>query len=153
MGDARHIDVLAARQYGVFNLRQTREAGFDKSAVRRRLDSGAWIQLDHRVYCLASAPPKWERRLAAAVLSRSRAVLTGNTAAHLHELKGFRRGRPVILVARSSNTRSRIARVIETSLLDQTGTTRIAGFEATTVPETILVLARDLDASSYRGGI
>lgn len=145
MGDQRKIDEIASRQYGVFNTLQAREAGFDKSAVRRRLVSGEWLRLDHSVFALASSPPKWERRLAAAVLSRPTAVLTHTTAAHLLELRGFRRQLPAILVPRGSNTRSRVARVFETDEFEGIGLTRRMGFEVTTVPETLLVLARDLD--------
>ncbi len=144
MGDRHKIDELASRQYGALSLKQAREAGFDKSAVRRRLMSGAWIQLDWQVYAVASSPPKWERRAAAAVLSRPRAVLTHTTAAHLLEMKGFKRQRPAILVPRGSNTRSQVARVFESDEFDLVGVTRRSGFEVTTVPETILVLARDL---------
>lgn len=144
MGDLRKIDELASRQYGVFSLHQARGAGFDKSAVRRRLESGRWIQLDSRVYAVASSPPKWERRIAAALLSRPRAILTHTTAAHLLEMRGFRRQQPAILVPRGANTRSRVARVFETDEFASIGVTRIAGFQVTTVPETLLMLARDL---------
>lgn len=143
MGDLRMIDQLASRQYGVFSIRQVREAGFDKSAVRRRVASGEWIRLDHSVLAVASSPPKWERRLAAAVLSRPRAILTHTTAAHLLEMRGFRRQRPAILVPRGGNTRSRLARVFETDEFESVGVTRCLGFEVTNVPETLLVLARD----------
>lgn len=144
MGDRHQIYHLASRQYGVFNTGQLREAGFDKQTVRRRVVSGDWIRLDYNVLALASSPPEWERRLAAAMLSRPRAVLTGITAAHLHGLRGFRRGRPVILVPRGSNTCSTIARVIESGIFDRVATERVLGFEVTTVAETLLLLARDL---------
>lgn len=138
------VDEFASRQYGAISSRQAREAGLDKSAVRRRLVYGAWVQLDHSVYALASSPPKWERRLAAAILSRPVAVLTHTTAAHLLEMRGFRRQRPAILVPRGSNTRSRIARVYETDEFEKIGVTQAHGFTITTVPETLLVLGRDL---------
>jgi very-short-patch-repair endonuclease len=144
MGDPRMIDEFASRQYGVISSRQARKAGLDKSAVRRRVASGAWVQLDHSVYAVASSPPKWERRLAAAILSRPKAVLTHTTAAHLLEMRGFRRQRPAILVPRGSNTRSRLARVYETDEFDRIGLTHREGFTITTVPETLLVLGRDL---------
>jgi len=142
--DQSKIDQLAAHQYGVINNRQLREAGFDKSAVLRRVESGHWIRLDHGVYCVASAPPKWERLLSAAVLSRKSAVITGKPAAHLAGLRGFGRVRPVIYVRRGENPRSRLARIVQTSVFDQIAITRISGFEVTTVSETLLVLAGTL---------
>lgn len=145
MGDLRHINQLASRQYGVFNTRQAREAGFDKFAARRKVQSGAWVELDANVYCVASSPPKWERNLAALVLSRPKAVVAGGAAAYLHGLRGFGRGRPTILVPASSNTRSRLGRVIRAQLFDQIGTVRVSGFEVTTVAETLLHLARELE--------
>jgi hypothetical protein len=144
MGDRRRIDRVAARQYGVFSTQQAREAGFDKRAVGRRVGSGEWIRLDHSVLALASSPPKWERQLAAAILSRPQAIVTGTTAAHLHGLRGFRRARPVILVPTGANTRSAVARIIESDLFEQIGTQRELGFEVTTVAETLLIIARDL---------
>lgn len=100
--------------------------------------------IDHNVFAVASSAPKWERQLAAAVLSRPRAVLTAETAAHLHESRGFPRQRPTILVPQRSNTRSRLARVIETAVFGQVATVRVSGFVVTTVPETLLVLASRL---------
>ena len=144
MAKPRMIDQFAARQYGAFSLAQAKEAGYDKAAVHRRLESGAWIRLDHRVYAVASSPPKWERHLAAAVLSRPRAVLSHVSAAHLLGMKGFERTKPAILVPRGSNTRSEIARIYETDEIETIALTRVNGFEVTTVPETLLVLARDL---------
>jgi very-short-patch-repair endonuclease len=147
VGDRRKINTLASRQYGAFNSRQARQAGFDKSAVRRRLDSGEWIRLDHSVYCVASAAPRWERDLAAAVLSRRQAVVTGDSAACLHGLRGFIPGRPVVLVPMGSNARSEIADIVQTKRYELVARVRVAGFEATSPVETILVLARKLSAA------
>lgn len=144
MGDRALLNQFAARQYGVFSTGQARRAGYDKSAVRRRVESGEWLRLDHGVYAVASSAPKWERQLAAAVLSRPRAVLTAGTAAHLHELRGFPRQRPTILLPQGSNARSSLARVIESAVFDEVATVRVSGFVATTVPETLLVLAGQL---------
>ena len=144
MGDRDLLNQFAARQYGVFNTVQARGAGYDKSAVRRRVESREWVKLDHGVYAVASSAPKWERLLAAAVLSRPRAVLTAGTAAHLHELRGFPRRRPTILLPQGSNARSSLARVIETGVFDEVATVRVSGFVVTTVPETLLVLAGEL---------
>lgn len=149
MGDPRHIDRVASRQYGAFNTCQVRKAGFDKYAVRRRVQSGEWLELDANVYCLASSPPRWERRLAALVLSRPRAIVADAAAAHLHGLRGFGPGRPTILVPSTSNTRSRLGKVMRAQLFDEIVTVRVSGFQVTTVAETLLHLARGLEPTRF----
>lgn len=109
--------------------------------IRRRLESGAWIRLAPGVYAVASAPPKWERQLAAAVLSQPEAIVAGASAAHLLGFEGFRKGRPEIVVPYGANARSPIARVTRSIWYDQLGTTRAAGFTVTSEPETLLTLA------------
>jgi very-short-patch-repair endonuclease len=147
VGDRGVIDIYASRQYGVFNRRQIREAGYDRSAVQRRVGSGEWVRLCPNVFCVASAPPKWERQLAAAVLSRPRALVGGTSAAHLLSLRGFRRGRPTIIVPEGANTRLSIGRVIRSKHFDSLSTESVAGFEVTSTAETLMTLARDLSVS------
>lgn len=148
MGDLSKINQLAARQYGVFNIAQARLAGFDKSAVRRRKESGAWLQLAPTVYAVASAPPKWERQVAAAVLSRPKALVGGVTAAYLHGLPGVTRQKPVIVVPETSNARSDLARVIRHRRFDEIRTERVDAFQVTSVEETVVLIARDIDRPS-----
>lgn len=140
----RRVDEAASRQYGVFNRRQLREAGFDRFAVGRRVESGEWIRVCPNVFALASAPPKWERLLAAAVLSRQQAYVAGRSAAHLLGLRGFRKGRPTVVVPSSGNTRLTIGRVIRSRHFSVLATELVAGFEVTSVAETLMMLARDL---------
>jgi very-short-patch-repair endonuclease len=58
---------------------------------------------------------------------------------------------PTILVPRASNTRSSIARIFETDQFNRIAITNIDGFPVTTMPETLLVLARDTDAKVLAG--
>lgn len=148
VGDPSTINQLAARQYGVFNTAQARRAGFDKSAVRRRKESGTWIQLAPTVYAVASAPPKWERQVAAAVLSRPKALVGGVTAAYLHGFPGVTRQKPVIVVPETSNARSDLARVIRHRRYEDIRTRRVDAFQVTSVEETVLLMARDIDRPS-----
>ncbi|MEX1249296.1 MAG: type IV toxin-antitoxin system AbiEi family antitoxin domain-containing protein [Acidimicrobiia bacterium] len=148
VGDLSTINKVAARQYGVFNTAQARRAGFDKSAVRRRKESGAWVQLAPTVYAVASAPPKWERQVAAAVLSRPKALVAGVTAAYLHKFPGVTRQKPVILVPETSNARSDLARVIRHRRFDEIRTERVDAFHVTSVEETVVLMARDIDHPS-----
>lgn len=144
MGERSAIDVFASRQFGVFNRDQIREAGYDRSAVQRRVRSGEWIRLCPNVFCLRSAPPKWERQLAAAVLSRRNAIVAGSSAAYLLGFRGYRKGRPTILVPEGSNARLSIGRVIRSKHFDSIATVHVAGFTVTSPAETIMTLARVL---------
>jgi very-short-patch-repair endonuclease len=144
MGERRSIDAFASRQYGVFNRDQVRKAGFDRNAVKRRVASGEWIRLGANVFAVASAPPKWERQMAAAVLSRPRAYVAGPSAAHLLGFRDFRPGRTTIVVPEGSNSRLSIGRVIRSKHFDSLATVQVAGFTLTSAAETLMTLARDL---------
>jgi hypothetical protein len=149
VGDSRKINELAARQYGVFNTAQARSAGFDKNAVRRRRESGAWIRLAPTVYAVASAPPKWERKVAVAVLSRPKALVGGSTAAYLHGFHGIRRKKPLIVVPETANARSDVARVVRHRRFDEIRTERVDAFQVTSVAETVVLLSRELDDLAF----
>lgn len=100
MDPDRSLDKCAARQYGVFSRKQAVRAGLTSKMIHTRLASGAWIRLAPSVFAMASAPPKWERQMAAALLSRDGSIAAGASAAFLHEFEGFTAGRPVIMVQR-----------------------------------------------------
>ncbi|HZD23448.1 MAG TPA: type IV toxin-antitoxin system AbiEi family antitoxin domain-containing protein [Acidimicrobiia bacterium] len=153
MGDRYILDRYARRQYGVFNNRQLREAGYDRFVVARRVESGEWIRLCPNVFCLASAPPTWERQTAAAVLSRSRAYVAGRSAAYLLGLRDFRKGTPTVMVPAGSNSRLTIARVIRTRHFDVIATVRLAGFVVTSAAETLTTLARELSRADLANAL
>ncbi len=151
VGNRATIDELASRQYGVFNTGQIREAGYDRSAVQRRVRSGEWIRLGPSVFCLASSPPKWERQLAAAVLSRRRALVGGTSAAALHGFRGIAREHPTIVVPEGSNARMNFGRVMRTKHFDSLATASVSGFTVTSVAETVFALLRDLSERVMSG--
>ncbi len=141
MGDFNLLDRFAANQHGAFNLSQIRQAGFDRSATYRLTGNRRWLQLDHQVYALASAPSTWEQQMWAALLSRPQAVVGGRSAASLHKLRGFGKWKPEIVVPGSGNARSGIATVIRAEHFHELETVDIEGFETTTVAETLVTLA------------
>jgi very-short-patch-repair endonuclease len=151
MGDLHSLHLLTARQHGAFSLSQAREAGFDRSAVHRRVCSGTWARRGDSVYALTSAPVTWRQRLWIAVLSREQALLTHWTACRLFQLSGVPQHPPTILVPRGSNTRSAGARVFESDQFDEIARTEVDGLPVTTMPETILMLARDVTGSVLTG--
>ena len=144
MADQRAIERLAANQHGVFSATQLREAGFNRHAVQRKLASSRWVQLDYRVFGVASAPSTWERQMWVAILSRPTASVGGRSAAYMHGLRGFAQGRPVIVVPGSSNARSEVARIIRAEHYPELKTVNVAGFPVTSVAETIVCLASEL---------
>ena len=120
---------------------QARHQGLTDAGIHRLIRAGAWHRIDTGVFSLNSAPVSWERQLQAAVLSRPIAYAAGRSAGLLHEFDGFRPGRPEIIVPFAGNARSPLARVIRSRRFDEITTKTVAGFEATSVAETILTLA------------
>lgn len=143
----RRLDEFAARQYGVFSLDQAKSVGLSTSMVETRIKNGAWIRLAPGVYSMSSAPPRWERQMAAAVLTRSGSIVAGPSAAFLHGLDGFNPGRPVIMIGPSGNARSQIARVIRCESFSEIRRTRVKGFEAEHPVESVVTLSRGLGAA------
>jgi len=139
----RRLDEFAARQYGVFSLKQAQSIGMTPKMIETRRGNGAWIRMAPSVYALPSAPPKWERQMAAAVLSQTGAIAAGRSAAYLHGLPGFRPGRPTIMVGPTGSARSRLASVIRSKYFDRIERVLIRGFETTGEADTIVTLARD----------
>jgi very-short-patch-repair endonuclease len=142
----RLLDEYAARQYGTFSLDQAKKAGFSAKMVHSRVEGGAWIRLAPSVYALASAPPKWERDMAAALLTRAEAIAAGRSAAHLHGFGGFGPSKPVIMIGEGGNARSALATVIRSRRFATVGRVRRRGFIVTDEAETVMTLARELNA-------
>lgn len=142
----RRLDEFAAHQYGAFSRDQAESVGLTRSMIETRRTSGAWIDMAPSVYVLASAPPRWERQMAAALLSRPGSVVAGKAAAHLHDFVGFRPGRPVVIVGPHANARSPLAQIIRSHYFDDLDVIRKAGFRVTSEPETIVTIARSTPA-------
>lgn len=146
MGDLAELHRVAAKQHGAFSIGQVRAAGFDRAAVHRKVARGMWHRLDDAVYGLSSASPTWKQVVWTAVLSRDEALLTHWTACRIFGLSDVPNHRPTILVPRAANTRSKVARVFETDQFARIASTKVDGLRVTTMPETILVMARDVEA-------
>lgn len=144
MTPGRALDEYAARQYGVFSLEQAHRTGHTAKMIHTRVSNGTWLRLAPSVFALASAPPKWERQMAAALLSRKESIAAGRSAAYVHGIDGFGPAKPVIMVGRGDNARSPLARVIRSTRFESVSTVRRRGFLVTNEPETILTLSREL---------
>lgn len=137
----RAIDEYASRQYGTFSRGQAESAGFTSRMIITRVQNGAWIRLAPSVYALASAPPKWERQMAAALLTREGSIVAGASAAYVHDFDGFGPGRPMILIGSGGNARSALAKVIRSERFYDVGIVRRKGFRVTDEAETVMSLA------------
>lgn len=141
----RRLDEFAARQYGTFSREQARSAGLSPRMAQTRMDSGAWVRLAQGVYALASAPPKWERQVAAALLTKPGSLVAGRSAAAIHDFAGFTQTRPVIMVSPGTSARSPLAKVIRSHRFEDVATVRKRGFIVIDEAETLMTLARELD--------
>jgi very-short-patch-repair endonuclease len=151
MAPGRTLDEYAARQYGVFTLEQARRTGHTAKMIHTRVANGSWMRLAPSVFALASAPPHWERQMAAALMSRDGSVAAGRSAAYLHGFEGFGPARPVIMVGADDNARSPLARVIRSKRFESLSTVRRRGFVITNEAETILTLSRELRSDRLEG--
>lgn len=140
----RALDEFAAHQYGTFSRAQARAAGLTPRMIQTRVEEGAWIRLAPAVYALASAPPKWERQMAAALLTKEDAIAAGRSAGYLHGFPGFGPARPVIMIGLEGNARSPLARVVRSRRFEFVGRVRKRGFMVADEAETVMTLARDL---------
>lgn len=146
-GAEARVAAYFARQYGVITVQQAHDAGLTDRMIEYRVANRRWIRLASGLYAVASAPPDWQRDLAAALLLHTRAVAAGRSAAALHGFPGIRHARPEVLVPRTSSARSPLAKVHRSVFFHEVRTVRVAGFEVTTPAETVLTLAARFPAN------
>jgi hypothetical protein len=132
------VAAVARRQHGAFSRRQALAAGFTATMITQRLASAAWLRLASGVYALASHPFSWERQAMAATLSVPKAVLSGPSAAALHDIEGFRKGRLEVTVPPGRNVRNRLAVVRRSTLIEAT---TVEAIPTLTLVDTLLSLA------------
>jgi very-short-patch-repair endonuclease len=132
------IEARARRQHGVFSHRQALDEGATERMIHARVFRRRWVVLSPAVYAMPSSAKSWERTLMGAVLGEVRAAVWGRSAAALHELDGFHRGRPEIVVPRGSNHRSRLAVVRERREFQ---TTTVRQVPVVTLADTIFAIA------------
>lgn len=136
------VDEYFARQYGVVTFAQATKGGLTPRMIQQRVESGRWRQIARGIYAITSSPPTWRQQLAAVLLVPPRAVAAGRSAAHLHGFQGFGiPPRPEILVPRTGNARTKLARVERSTFFNHVATTRVDGFEVTTPAETVAALS------------
>jgi len=138
---------LARRQHGVWSRLQAITAGATPAMIRSRLAAGRWIRLDRGVYADAASVPTWRRGVMAAVLAEPWAAASHRSAAVLHELEGFRPGRPELTVRPHASTRGRLALVHRGV---DVITTRVDGIRTSSLPQTFVDLAQVVSTERLR---
>jgi very-short-patch-repair endonuclease len=142
------VAALARRQHGVWSRQQALGAAMTRAMLRTRLASGRWVRLDTAVFCDIASRPTWERSVLAAILAEPWAVASHRTAAVIHELEGFRPGRPEITIRPGANARGRLALAHRgTDVL----TTRINDIPVVTLPQVFVDLSQVVSESRLVG--
>src|ERR1044072_6372187 len=99
----RRLSDLAARQHGVVSAAQLRALGWDRWAVRRRIETGRLHRLYRGVYAVGHTVLRREARWLAAVLACGEgAVLSHRSAAELWGLYPSAAARVDVAVPRTS---------------------------------------------------
>ena len=151
VGGIENVRALMARQNGVVSREQTFDLGMTDAQIKSQLRNGTWLSGTRGIYIDAGSPSTWERTLRAALLSQPRALVAGRSAAHLHGFPGVRRSRGEILVPYGRNHRLASVRVIRSRHFDSVSTSRVAGFDCTSIAETILTMSlRELPTAVER---
>ncbi len=79
---------VARRQWGVFSDVQARAEGGTRWSIQRRLDSGAWVAAEEKVYRFRGGHESWHQKVVAATLSLGRGAMASHrTAAFLWGLE------------------------------------------------------------------
>lgn len=138
---------LARSQHGLWTRQQALAAELSPSMIRTRLLHGLWVKLDTGVYGAISSRPTWERSVMAAILAEPWAVASHQSAAVLHHLVGFRRGRPQITIKPGANARGRLA-VAHRGV--DVHTTRIDDIPVTSLAQTFIDLAQVVSEERLR---
>jgi putative AbiEi antitoxin of type IV toxin-antitoxin system/uncharacterized protein DUF559 len=141
----REIAEVAALQYGVVSIAQLREAGLDKSAVKRRALAGRLHPVHRGVYAIGHLHLSVEARWMAAVLAYGTgAVLSHRAAAAAWRLLPDQPGAPVDISV-PNDTGKKIRRGIRLHRcpsLDPKAVTRHRRIPITTPARTVLDLSR-----------
>lgn len=140
--DDRLLPVFAG-QHWLVSRADVERAGGTVRAATHRVRTGTWERADRSVYRLAGAPRLWEASILALILSAGPpAVATHHTAAALHGIPGYGRGRPEVAIPRGTEHRREGVRMRSSTDLDRCDPVVIAGIPTTDFGRTILDLAR-----------
>jgi len=90
---------LAAAQHGVIARRQLLALGFDRTYVRRRVESERWVERTHLVVSTTTGPATWHQRVwTAALHAGGDALVGGLSALEWYGLRNWHRDQITVLV-------------------------------------------------------
>ena len=132
-----------ARQHWLVSLEHVVTAGGSRTAAAYRVSTGRWELAEVDVFRLVGPTPTWHAGVLAPLLAIGpSAAASHTTAAALHGVPGFGRGVPEITVPRGAEHR-RDKVVIHTSTdLGRARIVTVEGIPTTSIPRTVLDLAR-----------
>ncbi len=142
---------IAACQHGVVTRSQLLDAGFDGSAIRRRVSRGMLIRRHRGVYAVGHLPPSpYARAMAAVLACGPGAALSHRSAAALYGL--MRWAEPLDVTARTDHALLGI-RVHRARAMSEADRTVHYAIPATTPARTLLDLATTLDPGSLNRAV
>lgn len=140
--DDRLMPVFA-NQHWLVSHGDVVQAGGTWRQEQLRLLRGAWEAVDEGVYHLVGAPRTWESKALAPILAiGGRARASHYCAAALHGLPGYGQGVPEISIDRGRGARRDHVRIHTSTDLQRSDPVLLRGVPSTSLPRTILDLAR-----------
>lgn len=137
---------LAARQFGAFGGRQAVELGYARRTIRRRVGTGIWECLHPDTYRIGGAEIPRQQPLVSAWLSVGEpAAISGRAAAVLWGLGTDPPERPEVLVPWDRRPERHGIRMKRTRRWTERDVVLLGPLRVTSVPRTLLDLARDPD--------
>ncbi len=133
----------ASTQAGAISRQQLLDHGVSRSAIDRRLRTGALARTLPGVYVVAGSPDTVARRRWVALLAvGAQVVLSFDTAARIHRLNAVAATGPVVVTVPHSGSQA-LAGVVVHQISDLTAddVMDVDGFPVTSVPRTIVDLA------------
>jgi len=145
---------LAGRQHGVVARRQLLALGFNSREIEHRVARGRLHVVMHGVYAVGWPRMTQKRRWMAAVLAGGDgAVLSHRSAAALWEIGTERRGVIDISVRRRAELKRPGLRVRSRSSLRAANVTSIGGIPVTSIVQTLVDLATELDTNAIERAV
>jgi very-short-patch-repair endonuclease len=142
--DDRLLPILIS-QHWLVSRADVLGAGGSAAQITERLRTGRWVRVDHGVYRPSLAPATWSARVLAPILASRRdasVLASDHTAAALHGIPGYGRGRPELSTPRGYNLRRPGMRVRTSTDLDRCRIVVVDGIPTTDLARTILDLGR-----------
>ena len=137
---------VARAQRGPFTYQQARDAGFSKSAIGRRIDSGTWLSLHRGVMCDSAVPASPARAVSAAVLACGpTAAACLRSAAQLWKIDVPSTDDPDVVVLGSARRRPAGVIVHRTTRLGRSEAAPSDGIRVTSPMRTLLDLGAILE--------